>query len=101
MAYRKLRPCYMHTYFEFNTPRLIIIICINMKRFYTILYLFFYHSTIDEFVVTGRSMESYSLSAIHDDPIQTRVRYVDASWSPDTNDIGRHIACFTAVDNSG
>jgi len=46
-------------------------------------------------------MESYSLSAIHDDPIQTRVRYVDASWSPDTNDIGRHIACFTAVDNSG
>ena len=61
----------------------------------------YYSRTLDEFIVIARGGEKFSQSTIKDDIYRTGVKHISISWEPAKTDLGNHLICVRAVDNTG
>ncbi|XP_053395975.1 uncharacterized protein LOC128556097 [Mercenaria mercenaria] len=59
------------------------------------------NTTIDSFTAFGIQHETFKLSSIQQDPRRPQVKYAIMTWKPSAGEIGRHIACANARDNTG
>ena len=56
---------------------------------------------MEDFVVTNVRGEQLFKTPIKDDSYRVGVKYITISWNPNSTDIGNHIICVRAVDNTG
>ncbi|KAL4237884.1 hypothetical protein ACF0H5_002594 [Mactra antiquata] len=59
------------------------------------------NTTIESFTAFGIKQENLTFSPLLDDPKRERVMHATMSWRPYEKDLGRHIACVQATDNTG
>ncbi|XP_053389988.1 uncharacterized protein LOC123552583, partial [Mercenaria mercenaria] len=59
------------------------------------------NTTIDSFTAFGIQHETFKLSSIQQDPRRPQVKYAILTWKPSAGEIGRHIACANARDDTG
>ncbi|KAL4218421.1 hypothetical protein ACF0H5_023156 [Mactra antiquata] len=59
------------------------------------------NTTIDSFTAFGIKQENLTFTPLLDDPRRDRVMHATVSWRPYEKDIGHHIACIKATDNTG
>ena len=57
--------------------------------------------TLEEFIVIARGGEKFTQSVIKDDKYNAGVKHITISWEPAKSDIGNHLICVRAVDNTG
>ena len=61
----------------------------------------FYSRTLEEFIVIARGGEKFTQSVIKDDIYRAGVKHISISWEPAKTDLGNHLICVRAVDNTG
>jgi len=60
-----------------------------------------YFRSICNITVIGTKNEDYHVASLKDDEEEREnVKYAIISWTPGVNDIGFHLACITAVDDT-
>ena len=72
---------------------------INFQRY--VKRFFFKFQNNRGFIITGLHGEKFIKSPIKVDPHHTAVKFISVSWKPNKGDIGNHLACVRAVDNTG
>ncbi|XP_060606731.1 protein eyes shut homolog, partial [Ruditapes philippinarum] len=58
------------------------------------------NTTIADFIAFGIQGENFTTSKAQDDLKRLQVKFSTMSWKPSADDIGRHIACVSAIDNT-